>query len=345
MKRILVVAAVIRASDGRVLIAKRPQSVHMGGLWEFPGGKVDAGESEAQALVRELDEELGITATDFHPLIRICHDYADKSVELSVWQVDAFEPTEALMGSVGREGQAIAWVAASALSQYEFPAANIAIVAAAKLPAAWRITPDLPDAPALMRWCHERLHNHLQSGRQSHRHHHLNNRSHEYSVPWSEGWLLRLPSWRDDDYLAAARDVLDLAQAESIPVLLHGAPERLLALPHAAGLHMPAALVNALLSASGAALRPIAAHYMLSVAAHNPEQLRCAEQIGADCAMLSPVLSTISHPGQDGLGWSQWQQWVNAAKLPVYALGGLLPSDVLKAREAGGQGVAGISGF
>mgnify|MGYP000031044825 CR=1 FL=1 len=86
-QRVQVVAAVIRAPDGRVLLAQRPQHKHQGGLWEFPGGKVEPGETEVVALQRELQEELGLRAETLSPLIRIQHDYPDKSVELSVWQV------------------------------------------------------------------------------------------------------------------------------------------------------------------------------------------------------------------------------------------------------------------
>lgn len=319
MKRVLVVAAVIRASDGRILIAKRPQAAHQGGLWEFPGGKVDTGESEPQALVRELEEELGIVATTFQPLIRIRHDYPDKSVELSVWTVDGFLHAEAVQGELGREGQRIAWVSPESLNDYEFPAANRPIIAAARLPVIWRISPDLKDADAVLAWCRQSA-----------------------GPAVSAGWLLRLPGWSDADYLAVAGRVLALAQTQGIPVMLHGTPERLQALPEAAGVHLPSAVAQ---SFAAAGKRPIAANYILSVAAHDPQQLACAELLAADCAFLSPLLPTASHPGQPGLGWSLWTQWVAAAKLPVYALGGLQADDLSQVRKAGGQGVAGISGF
>lgn len=137
MKRIHVAAAVIRAVDGRVLIAKRPLDKHQGGLWEFPGGKVEAGESVEAALARELAEELGITVTAAQPLIQVRHDYPDKQVLLDVWQVLAFsgEPH-------GAEGQPLAWVEPAQLPGYSFPAANRPIVAAARLPDRYLITPD-----------------------------------------------------------------------------------------------------------------------------------------------------------------------------------------------------------
>ena len=102
---VLVVAAALFDRDGRVLIAERPPGKHMAGRWEFPGGKVAAGESEAQALARELREELGVEVTGTRPLMRLAHSYDDRDVELSMWIVEGFggEPR-------GLDGQRLKWV-------------------------------------------------------------------------------------------------------------------------------------------------------------------------------------------------------------------------------------------
>lgn len=136
MKRVHVAAAVIRGAEGRILIARRPQHLHQGGLWEFPGGKVEAGESVRAALVRELLEELGIRVQQARPLLKVSHDYPDKQVLLDVWEVSRFsgEPH-------GAEGQPLAWVTPRQLPEYAFPAANQPIVAAARLPEQYLITP------------------------------------------------------------------------------------------------------------------------------------------------------------------------------------------------------------
>jgi len=145
MKRIHVAAAVIRSADGRILIARRPLDKHQGGLWEFPGGKVEAGESVQAALARELLEELGIEVTRAQPLIQVRHDYPDKQVLLDVWQVLAFQGE-----AHGAEGQPLAWVTASELDGFEFPAANRPIVSAAQLPDRYLITPEGLDTPQLL---------------------------------------------------------------------------------------------------------------------------------------------------------------------------------------------------
>lgn len=129
MKRIHVVAAVIYAAPGinQILIAKRPDHLHQGGLWEFPGGKVDQGESPWQALVRELREELDINVTTAEPMMQLSHDYSDKQVMLDIWQVTGFEGQ-----ARGVEGQECCWVSLAEIvadnSDYQFPAANRVIL-------------------------------------------------------------------------------------------------------------------------------------------------------------------------------------------------------------------------
>ena len=133
MKRIHVVAAVIYAapSMSQILIAKRPNHLHQGGLWEFPGGKVDQGESPRQALVRELQEELDINVTTAEPMMQLSHDYTDKQVLLDIWKVTGFEGQ-----ARGVEGQECRWVSLTEIladnSEYQFPAANRAILARLK---------------------------------------------------------------------------------------------------------------------------------------------------------------------------------------------------------------------
>jgi 8-oxo-dGTP diphosphatase len=109
---LLVVAAALYDRDGRVLIAERPAGKHMAGRWEFPGGKVTAGESEADALARELREELGVNVTASRPFMRLTHSYEDREVELSMWIVESFngEPQ-------GLDGQRFKWVQPTRLQE------------------------------------------------------------------------------------------------------------------------------------------------------------------------------------------------------------------------------------
>ena len=117
----VVAAAIVRG--GRVLIAQRPDHLHQGGKWEFPGGKIEPQELPEEALSRELNEELGVTITSYHPLLSLHHDYADKSIALDVWLVSDFRGIPR-----GNEGQVIRWIDISELTDYDFPDANQAII-------------------------------------------------------------------------------------------------------------------------------------------------------------------------------------------------------------------------
>lgn len=320
-RRIAVVAAVIRGPDGRILLAKRPDHVHQGGRWEFPGGKVEPGETEAMALARELHEELGLVPQQSLPLIRICHDYPDKSVELCVHEVTAFTGPVPAEAGQGREGQAIAWFRPEQLLTLAFPAANAAIVSAARLPRGWRITPPDGADDALAAWA--------DAGRQ---HPGL-------------GWLLRLPDASPTRYLTLAERLLERTREAGIPLLLHGHPARLQALPQAAGIHVPARLSRELAVTTPAWREMLAPHHWLSLSAHDAEELAWAAHCRATCVLLSPLRETASHPGRPGLGEAVWAALARDAQLPVYALGGMSPADHDRVRQLGGQGVAGIRGF
>ena len=134
MKRIHVAVGVIER-DKHILLSRRPDNVHLGGLWEFPGGKVEAGEAVFDALCRELREELSIVVASADPLIRISHDYPDKQVLLDVWRITDFfgEPESA-------EGQALVWAETVNLGNFKMPAADKPIISALALPTAMAIS-------------------------------------------------------------------------------------------------------------------------------------------------------------------------------------------------------------
>ncbi|WP_229143866.1 Nudix family hydrolase [Alcanivorax sp. 1008] len=142
MPRLDVVAAIIRDAQGRVLLAQRPAHKHQGGRWEFPGGKVEAGEALDHALARELDEELGLTATDFQPFMTVDHRYPELQVRLHFREVKKFQGL-----AHGREGQPVNWFTVEQMRALEFPAANRPVVKALQLSDTLLVMPDslLPD--------------------------------------------------------------------------------------------------------------------------------------------------------------------------------------------------------
>ncbi|MCQ4297822.1 Nudix family hydrolase [Pseudomonas stutzeri] len=309
MKRIHVAAAVIRGADERVLIAKRPLDKHQGGLWEFPGGKVEAGEGVQAALARELLEELGIVVTAAQPLIQVRHDYPDKQVLLDVWEVQAFtgEPH-------GAEGQPLMWVAADQLTNYSFPAANQPIVAAARLPQRYLVTPDGIAPQRLLDGLARALDDGIRLIQ------------------------LRAPSLLHAEYLALAERALALCEGRA-QLMLKGPLDWAANFPQA-GWHLTAEQLRQVSEG-----RPIALGQWLAASCHNAEELELAASLGVDFVTLSPVQVTASHPEAPPLGWARVADLLLGFDRPAYLLGGLLTADIPRAREAGAQGVAAIRAF
>lgn len=310
MKRVHVAAAVIRGLDGLILLAKRPVDKHQGGLWEFPGGKVEDGESVQHALARELEEELGIVPLSSRPLIQVRHDYPDKHVLLDVWEVTAFtgEPH-------GAEGQALAWVSPKQLNDYEFPEANKPIVAAARLPEQYLITPEGLSGPELLRGVQAALSGGIRL------------------------LQLRAPAMFDAQYRDLAVDVMGLCAGKA-QLMLKGPLEWLGDFP-AAGWHLTSEQLRKL-TAGG---RPFPKERWLAASCHSAEELALATQMGVDFVTLSPVQPTATHPEATPLGWEQMGSLLQGFNQPAYLLGGVTPADVEQAWQVGAQGVAGIRAF
>ena len=292
MKRIHVAAAVIRGLDGRILIARRADSQHQGGLWEFPGGKVEDGEAVEVALARELREELGIEVTVARPLIKVRHDYPDKQILLDVWDVSGFtgEPH-------GAEGQPLAWVTPRDLPQYEFPEANRPIVAAARLPAEYLITPEDLETPALLRGIQKAIAGGIKLIQ------------------------LRAPNGYDPKYRDLAVDAVGLCAGKA-QLMIKGPFEWLGDFP-SAGWH----ITSAQLRKYAAAGRPLPAERWLAASCHNAEELALAEQMGVDFVTLSPVQATQTHPDATPLGWNDAQRLIGTINHPVFLLGGVGPGE------------------
>jgi 8-oxo-dGTP diphosphatase len=320
-KIIHVAAGVIHNTKGQIFIAKRPDNAHQGGLWEFPGGKLEAGESVQTALIRELQEELGITATEFSPLIQIRHDYPDKSVLLDVWNITGFEG-----GAHGREGQPTLWVEPSRLDEFEFPAANGPIVTAARLPGQWAITANVSTVSDCLNGLSAVLDQGIRLVQ------------------------LRQKSWTAAQWLEALPEAASLCKNTGVTLMLNSSGLQALGnaaienlQTHADGLHLTSTdLANPNSSWITAARE---AKLWLSASCHSAEELQQAENLGADFVTLSPVQVTASHPQQTPLGWAQFAELVATAKIPVFALGGVTVADVDQAVSHGAQGVAGIRGW
>lgn len=305
----VVAAAIV---DGKsTLVARRQTGVHQGGLWEFPGGKLEPGESRQSALAREIEEELGIEVTRARPLIRIPHDYDDARVLLDVWWVDSWkgEPH-------GKEGQTVEWCSIDTLESGAFPAANRAIITAVQLPAIYLITPEpstMPDQG--LGWLEDRL----RQGRVG---------------------LVQLRSKRlaERDYHRLTNQVARLCADYGAKVLVNTDPGLALQ-TQASGVHLTARRLR------DCSKRPLDPEHLVGASCHNGEELAHACRIGVDFAVLSPVAKTRSHPHATPMGWEVFRELVETATMPVYALGGMQLNDIDTAWEHGAQGIATISGL
>lgn len=305
-KPLQVAVGVVKNSADQVLISLRDETAHQGGLWEFPGGKIEAGETAEQALRRELKEELDITVMASTPLITINHQYPGLAVELKVFLVDQFAGH-----AKSCEGQPFKWVAANELAHYAFPKANRPIIAAAQLPSCYAIL-DMADEPIPL----INLQKILAKG-----------------VTLVQARLKNLSGEAVGRFIEAA---YPLCRQYGALLLMNSAVASVDA--HVDGIHLTS---RDLLATHK---RPENCRW-LAASCHNLADLQHAEKIGADFAVLAPVLATQTHPGVTGLGWQQFTELVAQANLPVYALGGMQLAHLKTARLAGGQGIAAIRAF
>ena len=300
------VAAIVDDAQ-RVLIARRPDHVHQGGLWEFPGGKCEPGESIDDTLQREIHEELGIQLGARRPLIRIPHRYTDRSVLLDVWRVDAFTGQPK-----GCEGQVVEWVPLDALGERAFPAANLPIIRALQLPTAYLITPEPGED-------HEAFQAQLQCR--------LDDGIHLVQ--------LRAKGLDEAGYRSLAERVIAQCRRSGAQLMLNANVELAVQLG-ADGIQLSSQRLQQ------AGTRDLPGKLLLGASCHTADELVHAHAIGADFALLSPVKPTASHPDAPALGWETFARQVAACAMPVYALGGMTPADIDDAIVHGAQGIAAI---
>ena len=309
---IRVAAGLIRDRDGRILLSQRPAGKHLAGTWEFPGGKCEPDESWAGALERELHEELGVRVDRITPCLTLTHTYPEHTIRLALLEVGR------VAGRVhGREGQALRWVEPDDLDSLDMPAADRPIVKALTLSPYYAITPDpsrMGGADAVLDWAEQAMANGARL---------LQLRAHSLAKEELSDLGYRLDA---------------LAKRCGARWLLNGSAALALELG-ADGVHL-----------SGRALRqskfrPLAEDKLVIASCHDTDELSRAGAIGADLVCVSPVRPTRSHPEAEPLGWSGLEVLCERSPLPVFALGGLAPGDLDKARGHGAFGVAGITGF
>ena len=313
-KIVEVAAAVMLRADGQeFLLAQRPEGKVYAGYWEFPGGKVEPGESVREALIRELQEELGITVTACSPWLTKQFTYPHATVRLHFWRVTAWDGEIGITAPL--EHAAVNWEkCGKSASVTPILPANGPILKALSLPTTMAITMAETEGTEVQV---ERLEAALSNG-------------------------LRLIQIRDKNWPSAQR----LWFAEVVTRLVHNHPNALVLVnddAHIArcvgadGLHLSSA------SLIECTQRPD--FEWVGASCHNALELAKAVELGCDYALLGPVLPTLTHPEASAMGWAEFTRLITDCPIPVFALGGMQGDMMLEAQQNGAHGIAMMRGW
>lgn len=304
-----VVAGILTDADGRVLIAQRAPGGSEAGKWEFAGGKIRPGERAADALHRELQEELGIAAgaIEAHSLVR--WRGAPRALNLHAFRVRDWSGEPRPL-----EHQALAWVRPADLIRYPMPAPDRPIRARLALPTQYLITPE-PEAAASEAFV-ERFARAIDN-------------------PALGLVSLRAKSLAPDALPGLAEKCLARARAQrpDLIVLIHGEVDLAQAFGFD-GVHLSSRQLRELTA------RPLPESRWVFASCHSPAELHAAQALLADAATLSPLHPTPLHPHSQPLGWQRFARAAGGSWLPIYALGGVGPADLGVAHAAGAHGIA-----
>lgn len=298
-----VAAAVLQRPDGSFLLAQRPPDKIWAGYWEFPGGKIEPGETPRHALLRELQEELGVAVETAYPWVTRVFNYPHAKVRLNFFRVTAWS------GDMQpHEGQQFSWQRVPEVSVSPLLPPNAPVLRALELPVLYAISnvQGLGEAE-FMRRLEAALHRGLRM---------VQLREKDYSRESLRKLALKmLPLIRRHDARLLVNTDIGLAQQLG-----------------ADGVQLTASQLD------DSHERP--AVEWCAASCHNSEELRRAEELGCDFALLGPVLATQTHPGAPHLGWQKFAEISTGSSIPVYALGGLSHNDMHTAWLHGAHGIS-----
>ena len=298
-----VVGILYSKNNTQILITKRRKNQFMPNYWELPGGKIETGEDEEDALARELQEELGIKTLRISLKHVMTHHYKDKTVNLSIYNVENYK------GNVtGTEGQDVRWCNLQNLSNYKLLPTMRIIINRIRLPEYYWITPDERDPELLLQKCQ----NHLITG--------------------AKIIQLRSKDLIEHSYIGKIHNLCQSYEAR----LILNVPNKTFKEP-CDGWHLTS---DELLNYKK---RPCTNNKLLGASAHNMKEAKYAETISVDYISLAPIEKTPSHPNATPLGWVVAKDIVSKSNLPVYLLGGMGKDSLDRALNINAQGVAGIS--
>jgi len=305
MKIVEASAAVIFQADGSFLLGQRPEGKPYAGYWEFPGGKIEPGETAREALVRELHEELGIEADIVYPWIMREYVYPHAHVRLHFFRVTRWH------GEIRDiQHSALAWQRNERVEVAPLLPANLPILKALALADFYGIThAGEIGVDVQLKKLEQALHAGLRLVQ------------------------IREPNLSADIREGFAREAMSLAHQHGARVLVNA--DIALAIKLGAdGVHLPSAQLMQL------STRPDLP--LVAASCHNAREIARAGELELDFAVLGPVRETASHPTVAGIGWNAFATLIENSTLPVYALGGLQSSDTETARQVGAHGIAAI---
>ncbi|MFK8030287.1 MAG: NUDIX domain-containing protein [Gammaproteobacteria bacterium] len=295
-----VVAAVLQR-DNQYFIQQRPPGKHMAGLWEFAGGKVEQGESAWAALVRELNEELGIQATRGEPLIQLRHAYPDRIIDLDVWRV-----TEWVGEPVAQEQQVTGWFSLHDILTMPLLPADGPVLTAMSLPHSVLVTPTLVNHSQFFEQLKESV------------------TRHQYTL-----CLLRQQDMLEKDYRLLATQACEVLDNFGCALILEGVSDERVGLASELGIER--------IHVEASSLEHIGQynHVKWSADCSSVKELDLAVAAGVDFAILNLVNESAERPE-----WAAFRDAISTRNIPVFALGGMDKDDEVRSRLEGAQGIA-----
>jgi 8-oxo-dGTP diphosphatase len=323
-----VAVAIFLKSDGSFLLSSRPEGKPYPGYWEFPGGKIEAGESVRDALVRELIEELNVSITHTTPWFTFMMHYTHATVRLHCWRVTAWH------GDMrGMEGQNFAWQHAEDLSKSALSVAPtlpgcVPIFNALMLPGIYTIT----NASEMGTDAYLK---HLRATWGKSASNSPSMLEFEY-VNKAKMIQVREKQMSRNELKNFARDVIEIARDNDAKVLINSDIALAQEL-NADGVHLTTAQLSSLETRPSLPL--------VGASVHSRAELERAAELKCDFAIFGAVNATPTHPGQAGIGWEKFAGLVTESPIPCYAVGGLRVRDLVTAIEHGAHGIAMQRGF
>ncbi|MDB2589557.1 Nudix family hydrolase [Candidatus Thioglobus sp.] len=307
MKTIKAVVGVLQNSANEILIAKRQAHQFMAGFWELPGGKIEPTESDQEAIIRELKEELDIVVTDLSIHQTLTYQYPDRLIKLNIYNINQYQNTP-----IGAEGQEITWSGIEHLAHFNLLPTMRDFINSITLPNKYWITPSSEhQSDAWMAKFDEKLKQGIS--------------------------LIQLRSKvkLDSDFIQQLYNQCHQVNAK----LLLNIPNKTFKEGYCDGWHLT---TNEMLNLKE---RPCGANQILSASTHDLNEALKAQSLGADFVVISPVQATQTHPDTAPIGWDAAKEVVDQLNIPVYFLGGMTLNDLNKTLNLGAQGIAGVSSF